>query len=95
MTVPVATLFMLMSVDGKISTGTAQERDFDKDLPAVPGVAEGLHQYSGCATVETAPTGRAVEQVSCWWAGGRSLVVHDFNSDACAVVVGDTWTLAF
>jgi 2,5-diamino-6-(ribosylamino)-4(3H)-pyrimidinone 5'-phosphate reductase len=42
---PVSTLFMLMSADGKISTGQGDQRDFDKDLPAVPGVGEGLHQY--------------------------------------------------
>ncbi|MDQ2845344.1 MAG: dihydrofolate reductase family protein [Actinomycetota bacterium] len=43
--VPVVTLFMLMSLDGKISTGSSDERDFDKDLPQIVGVAEGLGQY--------------------------------------------------
>ncbi|MGI8418480.1 MAG: dihydrofolate reductase family protein, partial [Nakamurella sp.] len=38
-------LFMLMSFDGKIYTGDGDERDFDKDLPTVPGVADGLGQY--------------------------------------------------
>jgi 2,5-diamino-6-(ribosylamino)-4(3H)-pyrimidinone 5'-phosphate reductase len=42
---PVATLFMLMSADGKISTGSTDERDFDKDLPKIPSIAEGLNQY--------------------------------------------------
>ena len=42
---PVTTLFMLMSVDGKISTGSSDERDADRDLPLIPGVREGLHQY--------------------------------------------------
>lgn len=42
---PVTTLFMLMSVDGKISTGAADELDFDKDLPHIEGVKEGLWQY--------------------------------------------------
>jgi len=42
---PITTLFMLMSVDGKISTGNNDERDFDKDLPGVVGVGEGLKQY--------------------------------------------------
>ncbi len=36
---------MLMSVDGKISTGSTDERDFDKDLQNVGGVKEGLQQY--------------------------------------------------
>ena len=42
---PITTLFMLMSVDGKISTGATDELDFDKDLPTIAGVQEGLHQY--------------------------------------------------
>ena len=42
---PVTTLFMLMSVDGKISIGSTDELDFDRDLPRLPGVREGLHQY--------------------------------------------------
>ena len=42
---PVTTLFMLMSVDGKISTGSTDNMDVDKDLPKVSGVKEGIHQY--------------------------------------------------
>lgn len=42
---PVVTLFMLMSVDGKISTGASDDLDVDKDFPKIAGVKEGLHQY--------------------------------------------------
>ena len=42
---PIATLFMLMSVDGKISTGSTDELDVDRDFPKLHGVREGLHQY--------------------------------------------------
>ena len=42
---PITTLFMLMSVDGKISTGAADDLDVDKDFPQIAGVREGLHQY--------------------------------------------------
>lgn len=42
---PVTTLFMLMSVDGKISTGASDDLDVDKDFPKIDGVKEGLHQY--------------------------------------------------
>lgn len=42
---PVTTLFMLMSADGKISTGATDDLDMDKDFPKIPGVREGLHQY--------------------------------------------------
>lgn len=36
---------MLSSVDGKISTGSTDQRDFDKDIPKVSGLKEGLSQY--------------------------------------------------
>lgn len=42
---PTTTLFMLMSVDGKISTGATDDLDVDKDFPKIAGVQEGLHQY--------------------------------------------------
>ena len=42
---PITTLFMLSSVDGKISTGATDELDVDRDFPAIRGVGEGLHQY--------------------------------------------------
>ena len=45
MTKPTTTLFMLMSLDGKISTGNTDERDVDKDFPKIVGINEGLHQY--------------------------------------------------
>lgn len=42
---PVTTLYMLMSADGKISTGANDELDVDRDFPLISGVKEGLHQY--------------------------------------------------
>ncbi len=42
---PITTLFMLMSVDGKISTGASDTLDVDRDFPKIDGVKEGLHQY--------------------------------------------------
>ena len=38
---PITTLFMLMSVDGKISTGASDHLDVDKDFPKIAGVKEG------------------------------------------------------
>ena len=32
---PITTLFMLMSVDGKISTGSSDELDVDRDFPTL------------------------------------------------------------
>ena len=45
MTRPYTTLFMLMSVDGKISTGDSDLMDVDKDFPTISGIKEGLSQY--------------------------------------------------
>lgn len=42
---PTTTLFMLMSVDGKISTGASDALDVDKDFPKIPGLKEGVGQY--------------------------------------------------
>lgn len=42
---PITTLFMLISVDGKISTGSTDELDVDRDFPGIDGLKEGLHQY--------------------------------------------------
>lgn len=42
---PITTLFMLMSVDGKISPGASDSLDVDKDFPNIPGLKEGLPQY--------------------------------------------------
>jgi 2,5-diamino-6-(ribosylamino)-4(3H)-pyrimidinone 5'-phosphate reductase len=42
---PITTLFSLMSIDGKISTGSIDALDVDKDFPRITGVKEGLYQY--------------------------------------------------
>ena len=42
---PITTLFILSSVDGKISTGKTDNLDVDKDFPKIDGVCEGLYQY--------------------------------------------------
>ena len=42
---PITTLFMLMSVDGKISPGASDDLDVDKDFPNITGLKEGLSQY--------------------------------------------------
>lgn len=42
---PETTLFLLISVDGKISTGDTDIMDSDKDWRRIVGVREGLQQY--------------------------------------------------
>ena len=42
---PITTLFMLMSVDGKISTGAVDELDVDREFPRINGKKEGVYQY--------------------------------------------------
>ena len=39
------TLFLLMSVDGKITSGESDTLDSDRDWRRIKGVREGLHQY--------------------------------------------------
>jgi len=40
-----ATLFLLSSLDGKISTGDIDSRDTDKDYHKIGGIKDGLQQY--------------------------------------------------
>ena len=42
---PINTLFMLMSLDGKINSGNSDELDVDRDWCKIYGVKEGLYQY--------------------------------------------------
>jgi 2,5-diamino-6-(ribosylamino)-4(3H)-pyrimidinone 5'-phosphate reductase len=42
---PLNTLFLLSSLDGKISTSNIDTRDNDKDLRKIKGIKEGLQQY--------------------------------------------------
>ena len=42
---PITTLFMISSLDGKISTGFSDERDIDKDFSKIKGLREGIKQY--------------------------------------------------
>lgn len=42
---PITTLFLIQSVDGKITTGDVDELDTDLDFRRLHGVKEGLHQY--------------------------------------------------
>jgi 2,5-diamino-6-(ribosylamino)-4(3H)-pyrimidinone 5'-phosphate reductase len=63
---PVTTLFVLASVDGKISTGSSDKRDFDKDLPKIKGVREGLYQYYGLekkTDLHSLNTGRVMAKI--------------------------------
>lgn len=42
---PINTLFMLMSLDGKINSGASDELDVDRDWCTIDGVKQGLAQY--------------------------------------------------
>lgn len=63
---PITTLFMLESLDGKISTGNSDNLDVDKDFPKINGVKEGLHQYYEieCTTdYYSLNTGKVMEKI--------------------------------
>lgn len=63
---PITTLFMLMSLDGKISTGETDEFDVDKDFKNIDGVKEGLFQYyeiEQTTDLWSLNTGRVMEKI--------------------------------
>ncbi len=63
---PITTLFMITSVDGKISTGASDDLDIDKDFPAITGVKEGLHQYyeiEATTDLWSLNTGRVMQKI--------------------------------
>lgn len=63
---PITTLFMLMSVDGKITSGNNDELDADKDWQSITGVKEGLHQYyeiEQTTDLWSLNTGRVMEKI--------------------------------
>ncbi len=63
---PTTTLFMLESLDGKISSGNNDSLDADKDFCRINGVKEGLHQYYEieCTTdYYSLNTGRVMEKI--------------------------------
>lgn len=65
---PITTLFMLMSVDGKISTGSTDTLDVDQDFPHIDGVKEGLHQYyeiEQTTDLWSFNTGRVQQKMGC------------------------------
>ena len=63
---PITTLFLLMSVDGKITSGNSDELDADKDWQSLAGVKEGLHQYyeiEQTTDLWSLNTGRVMEKI--------------------------------
>jgi 2,5-diamino-6-(ribosylamino)-4(3H)-pyrimidinone 5'-phosphate reductase len=60
------TLFLLVSVDGKITSGESDELDSDKDWRRIRGVKEGLHQYyelEQSIAVNSLNTGRVMAKI--------------------------------
>ena len=70
MTRPVTTLFLLTSVDGKISTGDTDSTDVDADFPKIKGLAEGLPQYY------------AIEQTTDLWSFNTGRVMAKIGANA-------------
>lgn len=64
--IPITTLFMLMSLDGKISSGDNDSLDVDKDWCTIEGVKEGLNQYyeiEQTTDLYSLNTGRVMEKI--------------------------------
>lgn len=86
---PITTLFMLMSLDGKISTGDIDKFDFDKDIPQLPVVHKGLHQYYDLEKEQdpwTFITGRVLSKV-----GWNRKVVSDSILEVSFVIYDNQW----
>lgn len=63
---PITTLFMLESLDGKISPGSTDDLDIDKDFSRIAGVKEGLYQYyeiEQTTDLFSLNTGRVMEKI--------------------------------
>lgn len=63
---PITTLFMLESLDGKISSGNSDELDADKEWCSIDGVKEGLKQYyeiEGTTDYFSLNTGRVMAKI--------------------------------
>ena len=63
---PITTLFMLESLDGKISSGNNDNLDADKDWCQIDGVKEGLYQYYEIETTTdfySLNTGRVIANI--------------------------------
>ncbi len=86
---PKTVLFMLMSVDGKISTGDIDKFDFDKDLPKIPEVSKGLYQYYE-AEMKTSKwsfnTGRVLSKV-----GWNKKIVNDNLKQVSFLIYDNRW----
>lgn len=63
---PITTLFLIESLDGKISTGDVDTLDVDKDLKRISGVKEGLQQYYDIESrtdIVSLNSGRVMEKI--------------------------------
>ena len=60
------TLLLLMSVDGKITSGETDNLDSDRDWKRIKGVKEGIHQYydiEWSIAINSLSTGRIMEKI--------------------------------
>jgi len=60
------TLFLLMSIDGKITSGESDDLDSDRDWRRIKGVKEGLHQYyelEQSIAINSLNTGRVMAKI--------------------------------
>ena len=65
---PETTLYILVSVDGKISTGDTDALDTETDFPRIRGIKEGLNQYYQLQQeidLHALESGRTMAKVGC------------------------------
>lgn len=83
---PITTLFMLQSVDGKITSGDNDTLDADKDWCRIEGVQEGLYQYYEIETTTdlySLNTGRVMAKI------GVNEKVEYHNKTKCSFIIID------
>ena len=83
---PITTLFMLQSLDGKITSGNNDKLDADKDWCKIDGVKEGLQQYydiEQTTDLFSLNTGRVMAKI------GVNDRTEDPNKTPCSFIIID------
>lgn len=83
---PRTQLYMLMSLDGKISTGNNDGLDFDQDLSKIAGVKEGLQQYydiEKTTDINSFNTGRVMAKI------GMNEPNKNIEKIPCSFIIAD------
>ncbi len=85
---PYVELYMLMSVDGKISSGKLDCLDFDRDIPELDYSKDGLYQYYDIE--KTLPNWSIISGKTLSKVGWNDTVINSEKLDHCGLIVYDS-----